>query len=150
MQTAKKGDKVKIHYHGTLENGQVFDSSLERSPLEFELGSGMVIPGFDNGVMGMQLGEKKQIKIPFHEGYGPINEEMIFEYPKTNFPPEINPEIGVQLTMNSQDGQQFLVTVVEVKEAVVILDANHMLAGKNLIFDLELIHIDAKSLIIMP
>ena len=150
MQIAKKGDKVKIHYHGTLENGQVFDSSLERSPLEFELGSGMVIPGFDNGVMGMQVGEKKQIHIPFNEGYGPVNNEMIFEFPKTNFPPDLKPEIGLQLTMNNQDGQQFLVTIVDVKEEVVILDANHMLAGKNLIFDLELINIDAKSLIIMP
>lgn len=150
MQTAKKGDKVKIHYHGTLENGQIFDSSLERSPLEFELGSGMVIQGFDNGVLGMAIGDKKTVNIPFMEGYGPVNPEMIFEFPKSNFPEEIVPEIGLQLTMNNQDGQQFLVTIIEVKEETVILDANHSLAGKNLIFDLELVEIEAKSLIIMP
>ncbi|MFY8090369.1 MAG: FKBP-type peptidyl-prolyl cis-trans isomerase [Chitinophagaceae bacterium] len=147
---AKKGDTVHIHYHGTLTDGSIFDSSLQREPLTFEVGSGMVIPGFDNGVTGMQVGEKKTIHIPFMEAYGPVQEEMIMEFPKANFPPNITPEVGMQLAMNDGQGNQMPVTIVEVKEESVVLDANHALAGKDLIFDLELVDIKPKSLIVMP
>ena len=139
-----------MHYHGKLTSGETFDSSEGRAPLEFEVGSGMVIPGFDNGVLDMTVGEKKTIHIPFMEAYGPKQPEMIVEFPKTQFPADLNPEIGMALTMNNGQGQQFQVTVVEVKEEVVVLDANHSLAGQDLTFDLELVGITPKSTIIMP
>jgi peptidylprolyl isomerase len=151
MQQVKKGDTIKIHYHGRLNDGTTFDSSAGREPLEFEVGGGMVIAGFDAGVTGMSVGEKKTIEIPFLEAYGPVQEEMIIEFPKTNFPPDLNPEIGMQLNMSNQEGQQFPVVIKEVKEEVVVLDANHPLAGKDLTFDLELVEIaGASPLIIMP
>ncbi len=151
MQQVKSGDKVKIHYHGTLSDGTIFDSSLQREPLAFEVGSGAVIPGFDAGVTGMAVGEKKTINIPFMEAYGPVQEEYIMEFPKERFPEDMVPEVGMQLNMSNGAGQNFSVTIVEVKEEVVILDANHPLAGKDLIFDLELVEIEGGSpLIIMP
>ena len=150
MQTAKKGDTIKVHYHGRLEDGSTFDSSNGREPLEFEIGGGMVIKGFDEGVMGMAIGEKKTIHIPFMEAYGPVQEEMIFEFPKTQFPPDMTPEIGMQLALSNQDGQQLPVSIVEIKEESVVLDGNHQLAGKDLIFDLEMVEIKGSSLIIMP
>ncbi len=151
MQQVKAGDKVKIHYHGTLEDGSIFDSSLQREPLAFEVGSGMVIAGFDAGVTGMSVGEKKTVNIPFLEAYGPVQEEYIMEFPKERFPADMVPEVGMQLTMNNEQGQQFPVVIVEVKEDVVMLDANHPLAGKDLTFDLELVEIEAPaSMIIMP
>lgn len=148
MQQAKKGDTVKIHYHGKLTDGTTFDSSKGREPLEFEIGIGMVIPGFDNGVMGMSVGEKKTINIPAVDAYGEKNPDMIMDFPKAQFPPDLIPEVGLQLTMSNNTGQQFPVTIVEVKEDSVTLDANHQLAGKELIFDLELVEIKPKSLII--
>lgn len=151
MQQAKKGDTVKIHYHGRLTDGTTFDSSEGREPLEFELGGGQVIPGFDLGVTGMAIGEKKTINIPAAEAYGEKNEEMILEFPKAQFPEDMVPEIGMQLNMSNGQGQNFPVVIVEVKEEVVMLDANHPLAGKELIFDLELVEIAGGSpLIIMP
>lgn len=148
MQQVQKGDTIQIHYHGTLEDGSVFDSSLQREPLEFEVGSGMVIKGFDDGVLGMQIGDKKTINIPCLEAYGPIQNEMIVNYPKANFPADLNPEVGMQLAMNNGAGQSFPVVIVEVNDEFVILDANHPLAGKDLTFDLELVHINRPSLII--
>ncbi|SJZ44323.1 FKBP-type peptidyl-prolyl cis-trans isomerase [Sediminibacterium ginsengisoli] len=151
MQQVKKGDTVKVHYHGKLEDGSTFDSSAGREPLEFEVGGGMVIPGFDNGVTGMAIGEKKTIHIPADEAYGPKQDELIMEFPKDRFPQDMTPEVGMQLAMNNGAGQQLPVTITEVKEDVVVLDANHPLAGKDLIFDLELVAIDGGSpLIIMP
>jgi FKBP-type peptidyl-prolyl cis-trans isomerase 2 len=151
MQQAKKGDTVKIHYHGKLADGNTFDSSAGREPLEFEIGSGQVIPGFDDGVTGMAIGEKKTIHIPADEAYGQKQEEMIMEFPRAQFPAEMEPEVGMQLQMNNGAGQNFPVVIVEVKDEVVILDANHPLAGKDLTFDLELVEIAGGSpLIIMP
>ena len=151
MQQVKSGDKVKVHYHGKLTNGETFDSSAGRQPLEFEVGSGMVIKGFDDGITGMQVGEKKTINIPFHEAYGPKNPEMIIEMPKDRFPKDMEIETGMPLAMNDGQGQQFQVIIVEIKDDVVMLDANHPLAGENLVFDLELVDIAGTSpLIIMP
>ena len=151
MQQVKTGDNVKVHYHGRLTNGETFDSSEGREPLEFEVGSGMVIKGFDDGVTGMKVGEKKTINIPAENAYGPMNSEMIIEYPKSQFPEHIELEIGTPLVMSSASGQQFQVKIVEIKDDVVVLDANHPLAGEELIFDLELVEIvGSKPLIIMP
>jgi peptidylprolyl isomerase len=151
MQQVKKGDTIKVHYHGKLTNGTTFDSSEGREPLSFEVGGGMVIPGFDEGVTGMAIGEKKTIHIPFDQAYGPKQEEMIMEFPRDRFPADMVPEVGMQLNMSNGSGQQFPVTIAEVKDEVVILDANHPLAGEDLIFDLELVAIEGGSpLIIMP
>jgi peptidylprolyl isomerase len=150
MQTAKKGDTVRVHYTGKLTSGEQFDSSAGREPLEFEIGAGMMIKGFDDAVIGMAIGDKKIINIPPNEGYGERNNEMVFDFPKSNFPDDMAPEVGMQLMMNNGAGQQFPVTIAEIKEDVVILDANHFLAGKELVFDIEMVEIDAKGLIIMP
>ena len=151
MAAVKTGDKIKVHYHGKLTTGETFDSSEGREPLAFEVGSGQVIPGFDEGVTGMAVGEKKTINIPFAEAYGPKNAEMIIEMPKDRFPEDLELAIGMPLGMSDPNGQQFQVTVVEIKEEAVLLDANHPLAGQDLIFDLELVEIEgSKPLIIMP
>ncbi len=151
MAQVKTGDKVKVHYHGKLTSGETFDSSAGKDPLEFEVGSGMVIKGFDDGVTGMAVGEKKTIDIPYNEAYGPINPEMLIDMPKERFPADMELEIGMSLMMSDQEGHQFQVAITQIKEAVVVLDANHPLAGKDLVFDLELIEIVGGSpLIIMP
>ena len=151
MTQVKKGDKIKIHYHGKLNDGSTFDSSEGREPLEFEVGSGMVIPGFDEGVTGMSVGDKKTIHIPFTQAYGPKEEEYIMEFPLDKFPEDMKPEVGMALNMSNESGQQFPVVIAAVKEDAVILDGNHPLAGQDLIFDLELVEIGNRpSLIIMP
>ncbi|MGQ0738213.1 MAG: FKBP-type peptidyl-prolyl cis-trans isomerase [Bacteroidota bacterium] len=151
MTQVKSGDKVKVHYHGKLSSGETFDSSAGREPLEFEVGGGMVIKGFDDGVTGMAVGEKKTINIPCNEAYGPVNPEMVIDMPKEKFPADMELEIGMPLMMSDQEGHQFQVAITQIKETVVVLDANHPLAGKDLVFDLELIEIVGGSpLIIMP
>ena len=150
MQQVKKGDKVKVHYHGRLTTGETFDKSEGREPLEFEVGSGTVIKGFDDGVNGMVVGDKKTINIPFDEAYGPKNPDMIIEMPKDRFPKEMELEVGLPLVMSDGQGQQFQVMIAEIKDDVVILDANHPLAGQDLTFDLELVEIVNKPLIIIP
>jgi len=151
MATVKSGDKIKVHYHGKLVSGEAFDSSAGREPLAFEVGSGAVIKGFDEGVTGMAVGEKKTIQIPFLEAYGAHNAEMVIEMPKDRFPADMEVTIGMPLHMSDGQGRQFQVTVTEIKDTAVLLDANHPLAGKDLIFDLELVAIDGASpLIILP
>jgi FKBP-type peptidyl-prolyl cis-trans isomerase 2 len=150
MQQVKSGDKVRVHYHGKLRSGETFDSSEGREPLEFTVGTGQVIKGFDNGVMGMEVGDKRTVEIPVGEAYGEKSQEMIVEFPKNQFPPDLKPEVGMQLMMNNGSGQSFPVTVAEVREESVILDANHPLSGQDLVFDIELVEIVPTSSIIMP
>src|SRR6185503_6805396 len=149
MQKAKSGDKVKVHYHGKLTSGETFDSSEGRAPLEFEIGKGMVIKGFDQGVAGMTVGEKKTIHIPVNEAYGPRNNEMLIEVPRNKFSPDMELETGLALMMSDGSGQDFQVVVAEIKEDSVILDANHPLAGEDLIFDIELVEIVGGSPLII-
>ena len=150
MQQVKSGDKVKVNYTGKLRNGETFDSSEGREPLEFTVGGGQVIKGFDQGVMGMQVGDKKTVEIEVVDAYGEKNQDMVIEFPKTQFPTDMKPEPGMQLMMNNGEGQSFPVLVKEVKEETVLLDANHPLAGEDLVFDIELVEIVPTSRIIMP
>jgi FKBP-type peptidyl-prolyl cis-trans isomerase 2 len=137
----QSGDTIKIHYQGRLSDGTTFDSSEGRSPLEFTVGSGSVIKGFDEGVQGMTVGEKKTIEIPFLQAYGPEDPSMIIEFPIDRLPQELEPEIGMQLNMNNEEGQQFPVVITDITDENIVLNANHPLAGKDLIFDLELVEI---------
>lgn len=151
MQQVKIGDTVKVHYHGRLPNGNVFDSSEGKEPLEFEVGSGMVIKGFDDGVLGMSVGDKRTLEIPSEDAYGEKNEEMIVEFPKDQFPDDMTPEIGMHLNMTNGGGQVIPVVISEIRDDSVILDANHPLAGEALVFDIQLVDIaGAKPLIITP
>jgi len=150
MQQAQQGDKVKVHYQGTLKSGETFDSSEGREPLEFTVGSGQVIKGFDEGVKGMSIGEKRTVEIPVQDAYGEKSQELIMEFPKAQFPPDMTPEIGQQLMMSNGSGQSFPVTIKEVKEDSVLLDANHPLAGQDLVFNIELVEIVPTSRIILP
>jgi len=150
MQQAQQGDKVRVHYQGTLRTGETSDSSEGREPLEFTVGSGQVIKGFDEGVKGMSVGEKRKLEIPVHDAYGEKSQELIIEFPKTQFPEDMTPEVGQQLMMSNGGEQSFPVTIKEVKEESVLLDANHPLAGEDLIFNIELVEIVPTSRIIMP
>ena len=142
MAQAKAGDKISVHYTGKLTDGTLFDSSAERDPLEFEIGSGMVIKGFDEGVTGMIVGEKKTVHIPAAEAYGDMNPDYLAIFNKAEIPSDIPYEVGMQLNMHQDgSGQVMPVTVVEVTDTTITLDANHPLAGKDLIFDLELVSI---------
>ena len=142
MKKAQSGDTVKVHYTGTLPDGQLFDSSAGRDPLSFQLGSGQVIKGFDEGVTGMEVGEKKTIHIPSNEAYGDINEDLVINFDRKEIPAEIPLKIGTTLNMHQEgNGQVIPVVVREVTEDTVVLDANHPLAGKDLIFELELVDI---------
>jgi FKBP-type peptidyl-prolyl cis-trans isomerase SlpA len=139
--TAKTNDKVKVHYKGTLSNGEIFDSSEGRDPLEFTLGSGQVIPGFDKGIQGMKINESKTINIPFAEAYGDVREDLIQEVAKKDLPPEIKPEVGLKLASQTPDGQQIPLVVTEVKENSIVVDANHPLAGKDLTLEITLVEV---------
>lgn len=141
MKQVKTGDVVKVHYTGKLVNGEQFDSSIGREPLEFTVGAGQMIKGFDAAMPGMNLGEKKTINIAPEDAYGPRSEEAIIEFPKENVPADMVLEPGMPLTLSNQAGQPVPVIVVEVKEDIIILDANHFLAGQELVFDIELVEI---------
>jgi len=141
MQSVKKGDTVKVHYRGKMTNGEIFDTSEGRDPLEFKVGAGMVIPGFDNGVLDMKQGDKKTIEIPVEKAYGPRDESLVIEFPNENLPPDLKPEEGMQLQLSNQDGEAYPVVVKSVGDKSILLDANHPLAGEDLVFDVELIEI---------
>lgn len=139
MSTAKQGDNVHVHYTGTLDDGTQFDSSAGGEPIAFQVGGGQVIPGFDQGVTGMAVGEKKHVHIEAENAYGPRFEEAIIEMPREQFPGEVVPEVGMVLRMQHQSGALVDMAIVEIGEASVKLDGNHPLAGKTLHFDLELV-----------
>ena len=142
MTQAKSGDNVTIHYTGKLEDGTVFDSSEGREPLPFTIGSGQVIPGFEEAVMGMNLGDSKTVTIPSEKAYGPRNEEMVINVPIDQVPPDITPEIGMQLELMNDANQPMVVRIAEITEEHIALDANPPLAGKDLTFDIELVTIN--------
>ncbi|NBD28643.1 MAG: peptidylprolyl isomerase [Alphaproteobacteria bacterium] len=143
MTQVKAGDTVAIHYTGTLTSGETFDSSEGREPLEFTVGSGQIIPGLDNAVPGMTVGDKKTVEVPCAEAYGDADPNARQAVPREQVPPEIPLEMGMQLQMQSPDGQAIPVTVVELTDEEVTLDANHPLAGKDLNFEIELVEIKA-------
>lgn len=142
MTAAKTGDTVRIHYTGTLDDGSVFDSSEGRDPLEFKLGSGQVIAGFDSAVDGMKVGDKKTSNIPCDQAYGAANPEAQQDVPRSDIPAEIPLEVGLQLQMRSPEGQVVAVIVKAITEDTVTLDANHALAGQDLTFAIELVSIN--------
>ncbi|HBO13784.1 MAG TPA: peptidylprolyl isomerase [Halieaceae bacterium] len=141
MKQAQAGDTVRIHYSGTLNDGTQFDTSEGSDPLEFAVGSGMVIAGFDKAVEGMAVGESKSVKIPPEEAYGPRHEQLVQEVPKSALPDDIAPAVGMQLQGKSADGQVMNLVVTDVGEAEITVDANHPLAGEELTFDIELVEI---------
>lgn len=141
MAEAKQGDTVKIHYTGTLEDGTVFDTSENRDPLEFTLGEGQVISGFESAVQGMAEGDTKTAEIPSGDAYGPRRDDLILTVAREQLPDDLEPEPGDQLEMRTQDGQAFPVRVTQVGEEQVKLDANHPLAGQDLIFEIELVEV---------
>ncbi|MCF8449037.1 MAG: peptidylprolyl isomerase [Taibaiella sp.] len=141
MSHVQKGDKVNVHYHGRLTDGTTFDSSEGREPLSFIAGQGQVIKGFDDAVLTMIPGDKKTVSIPVAEAYGHRNDDMVMEYPASDFPEDMNPEVGMELQMGDDQGNVFPVVIVEINGDMVTLDANHPLAGQDLIFDLELVSI---------
>jgi len=138
MATAKNGDTVKVHYTGKLEDGTVFDSSEGRPPLEFKIGEKKVIPGFENGVIGMEEGQSKNITIAKEDAYGDRREELTQQISRKQIPPSINPEVGQRLQMQQPDGQAFEVVVSALDDESVTIDANHPLAGETLHFDIKL------------
>ena len=141
MAEARNGDTVAIHYTGTLEDGSVFDSSDGRDPLEFEVGSGQIIPGLDSEIPGMTVGDKKTVVIEPEQAYGPINPDAKQAVPRGDIPDEIPLEVGLPLQVQTAEGHAIPVTVAEVNDEEVVLDANHPLAGKTLKFDIELVSI---------
>jgi len=141
MSQAKQGDSVKVHYTGKLEDGTVFDSSAGREPLDFTVGAGQLIAGFDEAVVGMAVGEKKTVRIAPEQAYGPHNPEMTLQVPRSDLPAEIKPELGMQLEASQEGGHSMVVTVVEISDESVTFDANHPLAGKALTFEIEVVEL---------
>ncbi|MFQ6107236.1 MAG: peptidylprolyl isomerase [Thermoplasmata archaeon] len=141
MAKAKNGDTVQVHYTGKLEDGTVFDTSSDSDPLEFTIGEGQIIPGFEQAVIGMATGESKTVEVLADEAYGPHIEGLIVVFDRKELPPQLEPEVGRKLQISQPDGATAVVTIVEVTESSVTIDANHPLAGKDLTFDIELVAI---------
>ena len=141
MDKAKNGDTVKVHYTGTLEDGSTFDTSLKREPLEFTLGEGGIIPGFEEAVKGMQVGQSKTVTIPVEEAYGQHRDDLLLVIQRDQLPEGMDPDIGQQLQMKQTDGRTTVVIVIDVSETTITIDANHPLAGKDLTFEIELVEI---------
>lgn len=139
MTQVKSGDTAKVHYTGTLADGTIFDSSRERDPLEFEVGAGQLIAGFDQAVFGMSVGETRNVNIPAADAYGPHRSELVIDVDKKQFPEGLNPEVGQQLQTQDNHGHPLVVTVTAIDGDKVTLDANHPLAGKDLNFEIELV-----------
>jgi peptidylprolyl isomerase len=139
---AKSGDTVKIHYTGTLEDGTVFDTSVEHEPLEFTLGQGQLIPSFEQAVIGMKVGDLKTINIPADQAYGPYRDDLILVIERSQLPEDLDPKVGQQLQMIQADGSSITVIIIEISETTATIDVNHPLAGKNLTFEIELVEIE--------
>jgi len=145
MAQAKRGDTVKIHFTGKLEDGTVFGSTANREPLEFELGEGRIIPGIEKAVEGMNVGESKTVKVPPEQAYGQHQAELVQEISRDRFLKDVEPQVGQKFEIPRQKGLPMAVKVVGVSESTVTLDANHPLAGRDLTFDLELLEIPSKT-----
>ena len=141
MSIAQKGSVVKVHYKGTLKDGSVFDSSQGKDPLEFTVGAGQMIAGFDAGVVGMAVGDKKTVEISCEQAYGPRREEMIAKVPVAEVPEDVSPKVGMVLQMQHPNGMPITVTVVEVNDEHIVLDGNPPLAGKDLIFEIDMVEV---------
>jgi peptidylprolyl isomerase len=141
MARAKTGDKVKVHFEGSLENGTVFGSATDEEPFEFTIGEKNMLPGFENAVIGMQKGDTKTITLPPEEAYGPYKKEHVYMTDRSGFPPDINLEVGKRLRVRLKDGQIAVVTIKHITDDDVVLDVNDPLAGKTLIFNIELVEI---------
>lgn len=141
MAQAKIGDTVRVHYTGKLDDGTVFDTSIGHEPLEFTIGDGRIIPGFEKAIIGMSPDESKTVTIPYNDAYGPYFNEMVIIVSKSQFPPNVNPEVGQQYQVPTPDGRMLIFKVTEMNDDSVTLDANHPLAGKDLIFDIKLVAI---------
>lgn len=139
MTEVKRGDNVKVHYTGKLKDGTVFDSSAGGEPLEFAVGSGQVIAGFEEGVVGMKVGESKVVEIPVAKAYGERNDAMVIQAPIEQVPPDLHPELGMRLEMGGANGEILRVVVTEITDTHITLDANPPLAGKDLTFEIELV-----------
>jgi peptidylprolyl isomerase len=141
MAQAKQGDTVKVNYTGKLSDGTIFDSSIGRHPMQFTVGKGQLIPGFEKAVLGMAAGDKKTVVIPVAEAYGPRQDSAVVEVERKNLPPDLNAQIGQRLELTQEDDSTVLVTVMGASETSLTLDANHPLAGKELTFEIELLSI---------
>ena len=146
MNQVTVNSKVKVHYTGKLANGEVFDTSDGKEPIEFTLGQGQLIPGFEKGLIDMKLNEKKTINMTKDEAYGEVNETLIQEVKKTDLPQDMEPKVGMGLVSKSPEGQEINLMVVEVKEETIVIDGNHPLAGRDLVFDLEVVEITASEI----
>lgn len=141
MDKATQGDTVRVHYSGQLEDGTVFDTSEDRDPLEFTIGEGQVIPGFEGAVRGMRPGDAKTATIPMDDAYGAVRDELVFQVERDRFPDDVDPEPGRRIEVQSPDGQAHAATIREVEPDSVTLDLNHPLAGHELTFDIRLVEI---------
>lgn len=141
MTNAKTGDRVKVHYTGKLNDGNIFDSSVERDPLEFTIGENQVLPKFEDSVEGMEVGDKTKIQIPAEEAYGVRQENLVVQIPKQNLPSELTPEVGMRLQTQTKEGEVMIVKITDIGDNDITIDANHELADKDLHFEIELVEI---------
>jgi len=141
MAQVQDGDTVKVHYTGKLEDGTVFDTTANRDPLQFRIGEGQIIPRFERAVIGLEPGESKTVEVPADEAYGPHRDELVFVIDRSHIPVDTQPDVGQQFQIRRPDSQPIVATVTDVTESRVKLDANHQLAGKDLIFDVQLMEI---------
>lgn len=141
MSEARNGDRVKVHYTGKLWDGRILGSTENNQPVEFTIGSGQIVPGIEKGIIGMEVGERKTITIPPEDGFGPRREELVVDVNKSELPENMEPAIGQRVRMPHDDGQNIDLVITDVAEDTITLDANHPLAGRMLLFDLELVAI---------
>jgi FKBP-type peptidyl-prolyl cis-trans isomerase 2 len=141
MSQVKENNTIKVNYTGKLSNGQIFDTSEGKEPIEFVLGQGRLIPGFEKGLIDMKLNEKKTIEIAKDQAYGDVNDNLIQEIKRTDLPQDMEPKVGMGLVSKSPDGKEINLMVVEVKDESIVIDGNHPLAGHDLIFDVEVVEI---------